>query len=158
MPKLNRSLHNICAHIKSFSFLFVAFSLSRPPPPYILFLNLLFCVCPPLTCSRRTEGRSTLEQLYFLLTCSFPSPTLTEEKYMPAQPALCFTALGQMRCQSRSLQGSTAIPPAFIEGKAPKQGTLQVTSRGQTDTERASSFSHSLLDLCTALSDWAWRS
>lgn len=75
LSQLIRSLNNIYAHIKSCSSPFISLLCPLLILSHTLFLNLPFCACPPLMCSHHTEGRSALEQLYFLLTCSFPSPT-----------------------------------------------------------------------------------
>lgn len=118
---LNRSLNNICAYIKSFSSPFVAFLSSPRPSPtlqYSLPDSPFLCLSSPLTCSRWTEGRSALEQLYFLLICFFPSQQ--RGKYMPAQLASCFIALEKVHCQS-----STAIPPAFTARQSSQAGALR---------------------------------
>lgn len=91
--------------------------LCRPPIlSHVLFLNLPFCACPPLTCSRRTEGRSALEQLYFLLTCSFPLPTPAEGKVHTSSACLVLHSAGKGVLPEGSLHSSAALPPAFIEG------------------------------------------
>lgn len=53
------------------SSLFVVFSCSLPGSPR---------ACPPLTCSRCVEGRSTPQKLHSLLTCSFPAAAPAEGK------------------------------------------------------------------------------
>lgn len=114
--QLNRSLNNICAHIKSFSFPFVAFlSSPRPSPtPHTLFLNLPFCVCPPPSRAPAGQRAEVLwNSCISSLICSFPSQQ--RGKYMPTQLASCLTAPEKAHSQS-----STAIPPAFTEGGAPK--------------------------------------
>lgn len=115
---LNRSLNDSCAHIKSFSSPFAAFLCPPPILSHTLFLNLPFCLCPPCTCSRCTEDRSALEQLYFLLACSFPSPAPAEGKVHASSACLVLHSTWKDALPERvPLQRHCHPPPAFTEGQ-----------------------------------------
>lgn len=153
---LNRSLNDSCAHIKSFSSPFAAFLCPPPILSHTLFLNLPFCLCPPCTCSRCTEDRSALEQLYFLLACSFPSPAPAEGKVHASSACLVLHSTWKDALPERvPLQRHCHPPPSLLKGKAPKQGMLRGTRRSQTLREDLFFFTRPLGRL---LPNWAWRS